>query len=163
MTELELLNDPEYRWYHKEEMSKIMPFTSERIRLGMVVIDYTKLRHDNSLLMKERAVHNFNFNNFKKLIDIIPTKIKNPHHKKTGLQPADRLHFEKRDLGVCFVCESVFRYGSNSSKRISSHLHHIIPNGNTSDDNICTLCTHCHQMIHLALYASGKWKYARPQ
>jgi len=37
MTDLKLLNDPEYRWYHKEEMSKIIPFKSERDRLGIKV------------------------------------------------------------------------------------------------------------------------------
>lgn len=42
MTTTEQLNDPEYRWYHKEEMSKIMPFTSERNRLGILVLDYQK-------------------------------------------------------------------------------------------------------------------------
>ena len=40
ITDTKLLNDPEYRWNHKEEMSKIMPYYHERKKFGLVVIDY---------------------------------------------------------------------------------------------------------------------------
>ena len=155
MTDIELLNDPDYRWNHKEEMSKMMPFHSIRNELGLVVIDYEKLRSDNNSNIKKKVVHKLDW-------DILRGLTRSVAHDsdkcrtKTGLQPADRYHFEKRDQGVCCVCGTVSKYGYEGD----SHLHHVIPNGDVSERNIVTLCKNCHQMVHLALYASGEWKYA---
>lgn len=164
---LDKWNDPEYRWYHKEEMSGLLVYSSERINRGILTINYKELREKNDAIIKERTVHNLNWIKFKELIDRIPNNL-DRSDKKTPLTPKDRLHFETRDKGLCYLCGSVYRYGScnvYSSTQTTyklSHLHHIIPNGRVTDDNILTLCTHCHQLIHHALFISGKWKYARP-
>ena len=161
------LNDPEYRWYHKEEMSKIMPYVSERKRLGLKVLDYGELRQKNDLKIKEKTNHDLNWDLFQFLVDIEPSDI-DPNRRKEGLDPKDRLHFECRDKGVCWICGSIYHYGScnvylyTQSDYKLSHLHHIIPNGPVANDNIATLCTHCHQMVHQALFIAGKWKFGRP-
>ena len=161
------LNNPEYRWYHPNEMAKIMPYASERNRLGVEVLDYNELREKNEGTIKERTNHTLNWITFKKLIDIITYNLPNSQ-KKEALQPKDRLHFEQRDKGVCLVCGSVYHYSScnpytyKETNYKLSHLHHVIPNGKISDDNIVTLCTHCHQMVHQAMFISGKWKFGRP-
>ncbi|MFA5715403.1 MAG: hypothetical protein WC998_06670 [Candidatus Paceibacterota bacterium] len=142
------LNDPEYRWYHKEEMSKIMPFVSERKRLGLKVIDYPKLRREFLSTIKEVRYHDLDWVLFKKLIDAVPTSVYNETTKKT-LQPMDMYHFEKRDRCECYLCGTISR---------RTQLHHIIPTGDTSDKNIVTLCGACHKMVHIALYSSGKRK-----
>lgn len=142
------LNDPEYRWYHKEEMSKIMPFVSERKRLGVKVIDYPKLRSEYLSKIKEVRSHDLNWFLFKKLIDAVPNNVYNETDKKK-LQPMDMYHFEKRDRCECYLCGTVSRY---------TQFHHIIPTGPVSDENIVTLCRACHKMVHIALYSSGKRK-----
>jgi hypothetical protein len=38
----------------------------------------------------------------------------------------------------------------------------VIPDGDVSDENIVTLCVHCHQIVHQILYVEGRWRYARP-
>jgi 5-methylcytosine-specific restriction endonuclease McrA len=126
-----------------------------------------QLRSDNDELIKERRVIGLDWTRFRNLVDIqIPEKIKN--QTKETLNPSDRLKFETRDGGVCYICGSVYHYGScNMYSGLYgtcklSHLHHIIPNGTVNDNNIVTLCTHCHQMVHQAMYISGVWKYARP-
>jgi len=80
MATIDEINDPEWRWQHKEEMSKIMPFQSERIRLGIIVINYTKLRQNYLSTIKESISHNLDWDRFKYLIDIVPYNL----HKKTS-------------------------------------------------------------------------------
>lgn len=161
------LNDPEYRWYHKEEMAKIMPYYTERKRLGVKIIDYEALRLTNAMKIKEKINHDLNWNAFRKLVEIDINSI-DYTKKKSVLQPKDRLHFEVRDRGLCFICGSIYYYGScnvyayTQSNYKMSHLNHIIPNGDTTDENIVTLCTHCHQMVHQALFVAGNWRYGRP-
>jgi len=169
MTSIKLLNDPEYRWYHKEEMSKIMPFTSERKRLGIKVIDYEFLRDENDKKIKLCTDRDFDWDTFKSVVDRVPDDCNKLNSKKVSLQPKDRLHFERRDMGKCYICDQVNHYGSNNNYSLYtynsysvSQLHHIIPNGETSDRNIITLCVHCHQLVHQALYLTGKWRYSRP-
>jgi hypothetical protein len=148
------LNDPEYRWLHKEEMATIMPFVSERNRLGVVVIDYEKRRAENNSTIKPNNERDFDWVIFKSLVERVPYNI-DRSKSKTSLQPSDRLHFEKRDRGVCKVCGCVSKY-------TICHLHHVIPNGDVSETNIITLCVHCHQIVHQALYLTGRWKFSRP-
>jgi predicted HNH restriction endonuclease len=87
---------------------------------------------------------------------------------KVALQPKDRLKYEERDKGICRICGSTFYYGSSNMYLSNTrdyklcHLHHVIPNGGIEDYNIVTLCTHCHQMVHQAMYVAGTWKYSRP-
>jgi len=144
-------NDPEYRWQHKEEMSKIMPYSQERKRLGLVVIDYQKLRQEYLSTIKENKVHNLNWNKFSRLVEEVPSSAMRSSDKKTGLQPKDFYHFERRDKCVCYLCETVSRH---------TQFHRVIPNGDVSDSNIVTLCEACHKLVHMALFCSGRWRYS---
>jgi 5-methylcytosine-specific restriction endonuclease McrA len=146
MISIEQLNDPEYRWYHKEEMAKIMPFTSERNRLGITVINYDQLRRQHLSTIKETKSHNLDWDRFRCLIDSIPARAYY-ETSKTKLQPKDFYHFEKRDGCECYICGTVSRF---------TQLHHVIPTGPVTDDNVVTLCEPCHKMVHIALYVSGK-------
>jgi hypothetical protein len=169
MKDINPLNDPEYRFYHKAEMARIMPFKTERARYGIEVIDYNELRGKNEATIVEVTRHKLNWDRLMKLIDAVPDigHVDRSRRKKT-LQPKDRLHFEVRGRGICYVCSSVYHYGSCNVHAYTqidykhSHLHHIIPNGDTVDGNIVTLCTHCHQIVHQVLFKSGKWSYGRP-
>jgi hypothetical protein len=149
MLDKTLLNDPEYRWYHKRELQDIMPHYTKRKELGIESINYHDLRLQFLNTIKEKPSNNLNWKKFEYLIDIVPNNL-NKSIKKTSLQPADMLHFEKRDGCNCYLCGTISRY---------TQFHHIRPNGGVSDDNIVTLCLNCHKLVHLALYKSGKWKY----
>ena len=115
--------------------------------------------------IKVNVVKNIDWSRFKYLIDI-----DHGWHGRKSFSACDRLKFEERDRGVCYICGSTYPYGSSNKYLVSSgnrnykqcHLHHRIPNGLNVDGNIFTLCTHCHQMVHQALYISGKWSFARP-
>jgi hypothetical protein len=169
MTSLNLLNDPEYRWNHKEEMAKIMPYASVRRQLGIKILNYEELRYenDNKILVSRRD--GINWDRLKELVESVPVG----YHKKSlsvkkRLQPVDSLHFEKRDAGVCYICGSTYHYGSNNkwvqmgNGYKNSQLHHVLPDGGATDKNIKTLCVHCHQIVHQVLYVDGRWKFARP-
>lgn len=151
MTDINLLNDPEYRWTHKEEMLKIMPYTSIRNQLGIKVIDYTKLRHEYLSKIKEKRKYELNWERFKQLIFSVPYGLDRSEHK-SQLQPKDMYHFERRDGCECYLCGTISRF---------THFHHIIPNGEVTNENIVTLCHACHDMVHLALYTSGRWRHTR--
>ena len=142
------LNDPEYRWQHKEEMSKIMPYADKRKRLGVKIIDYPALRASYLSKIKEVRHHILDWVRFRHLIDSVPSSAY-ASASKTKLQPKDMYHFERRDKCRCYICGTVSRY---------TQFHHIIPTGDTTDDNIVTLCISCHKMVHIALYTSGKRK-----
>lgn len=126
-----------------------------------------ELRSENEDKINENKNFDIDWERFKFLV-YAPEKERDRNKKKISLQPKDRLKYEMRDKGVCFICGSTFCYGSSNiylsdSKNYKlNHLHHIIPCGGIEDCNIVTLCTHCHQMIHQAMYIAGTWKYSRP-
>jgi 5-methylcytosine-specific restriction endonuclease McrA len=162
------LNNPEYRWYHKEEMSKIMPYPTERKKFGIKILDYDKLRNENDLKIILNKNRMFDWTRLKYIVESVPLDLDRSSTKKT-FQPKDRLHFESKHRGVCWICGQVNHYGSNNKYSCYtytgysvSHLHHIIPNGDISDDNIITLCVHCHQLVHHLLYMTGRWRYGNP-
>lgn len=155
VADIQDLQNPEYRWYHKKEMEKILPFQSIRNKLGLVPIDYERLRRENNSKIHAIKVSNLNFNRLKFLVELLPDYKKKPDQKRKALQPPDRLHFETRDGGVCYLCGSISKYTGKSQ------LHHINPVGDVTDDNIVTLCESCHRLVHLAMYSKGKWPYSR--
>lgn len=126
-----------------------------------------ELRFKNNEKIIEHRELGIDWDRFKELIMRVPGDLDNTK-KKIPLQPKDRLNFETRDRGHCYICRSTFPYGSSNVYLYTtmnyklSHLHHIIPNGGIEDKNIVTLCTHCHQLVHQALYIEGIWKYGRP-
>lgn len=127
-----------------------------------------KLRTENDERIIEHRNRDINWDHFKHLVDGWYRTGHNMDRKKTLLQPKDRLKYEVRDKGLCNICGSTFHYGScnvylyTQSDYKLSHLHHVIPNGGIDDENIVTLCTHCHQMVHQAMYITGSWKFGRP-
>jgi 5-methylcytosine-specific restriction endonuclease McrA len=152
------VNDPEYRWSHKREMSEIMPYYAKRKEFGVKVLDYWALRVENNERINPNKIRHFNLNDLMRLVDSVPAKLDRSGTKKS-LQPADRLHFESLDMGECCACGYTSKYNNYDT---SCHLHHVDPIGNISDTNIVTLCVHCHQVVHHLLFLMGKWKYARP-
>jgi 5-methylcytosine-specific restriction endonuclease McrA len=161
MIDIALINDPEYRWNHKEEMSRITPYYSERKKYGMDVLNYETLRYENQLKIKPDVKRRFDWDIFKSVIDMVPNNL-DKTKKKQGLEPRDRLHFEMRDMGECHICGQINKYGYYGNGYRVSQLHHIIPNGRTTNENIITLCLHCHQSVHQILYLLGKWGFAKP-
>jgi 5-methylcytosine-specific restriction endonuclease McrA len=156
--------DPEYRIRNAINMRE----KREQRAKGILPTDYAKLRGENEILIKENRNNVINWDRLRKLIYIKP-RYKDRDNKKVALQPKDRLKYEIRDKGECYICGSTFHYGSCNKYLCNgtvtyklSHLHHIIPNGDTSEENIVTLCTHCHQIVHQMMYIAGTWKYARP-
>lgn len=80
--------------------------------------------------------------------------------KKEKITKETRRLLEERDNYTCKCCGLVDRYG-NPGWDIPGKLaiHHIIPNGSASPENLVTLCRYCHNAVHAILYASGKWRY----
>lgn len=65
-----------------------------------------------------------------------------------------------RDNLTCQCCGLKDRYGNPGyAIRGKLAIHHVIPNGKASLDNVVTLCRYCHNAVHAILYASGKWRY----
>jgi len=63
--------------------------------------------------------------------------------------PGDVREYVKLRDKICRVC--------GSSKDLV--IHHIIPNGPSTPDNLILLCRRCHYVVHLLLWIDGKWKY----
>jgi 5-methylcytosine-specific restriction endonuclease McrA len=127
-----------------------------------------KQREVNDEKITEHRNKNIDWDHFKYLVWGWHKIDHDMDRKKVPLQPKDRLKFEIRDKGLCYICGSTFHYGScnvylyTQTTYKLSHLHHVIPNGGVDEENIVTLCTHCHQMVHQAMYVAGTWKYGRP-
>lgn len=71
-----------------------------------------------------------------------------------------------RDNLTCIMCNKVDLNGYGYKNIYNGNLgrlqmHHIIPNGSATEENIVTLCNHCHQIVHGILYVEGKWRYTR--
>ncbi len=170
MMDISKLNDPEYRWQHKYELARAYPNIHHRKLLGIKTLDYSTLRHELAITIREEIIREIDWNKLQHLVNLVPPGCIRSLKKKEQLTPADRYHFELRDRGKCFICGSTHGYGSNnpyisnsrSGTTKMSHLHHIIPNGEVTDKNITTLCGGCHQLVHMALYVAGKWRYAHP-
>ncbi|MDD4972334.1 MAG: HNH endonuclease [Paludibacter sp.] len=71
-----------------------------------------------------------------------------------------RVEIIERDNNICQLCGLEGKFG-NEYWGIEGdlHIHHIIPNGPATVDNLITLCGHCHKAVHLVLYKDKKWKF----
>lgn len=80
--------------------------------------------------------------------------------KKEKTTPDARTAVSRRDKKTCRVCGLKGEYG-NPGWDIPGKLavHHIIPNGPSTLENLITLCRYCHAAVHFLLYAAGKWRY----
>ena len=80
--------------------------------------------------------------------------------KKEVIPKELRETVEKRDNCTCQLCHLKDTYG-NPGWDIPGKLaiHHIIPNGLAVEENLITLCKNCHNVVHLLLYITKKWRY----
>lgn len=85
-------------------------------------------------------VYGFNLNLLDRLLNHVPFyqegKIKEPISKEM------REFIFDRDECTCRLCYSSWR---------PIYCHHINPQGSANDDNLITLCTQCHEVIHRLL------------
>ena len=92
--------------------------------------------------------------NFEVLIRILDIPINLDRNKqKEAIPTGMRGEIYERDNMTCQLCGKTDLENPN--------IHHIIPNGLASHNNLITLCKHCHDAIHLLLYTSKKWKYCK--
>lgn len=89
----------------------------------------------------------FNWDLLLKLTRDIPNNLDITKSKE--VIPKDVSEFIRNRDKVCKLC--------GSSKDLV--VHHIIPNGPSTPDNLILLCRRCHYVVHLLLWVSGKWKY----
>jgi 5-methylcytosine-specific restriction endonuclease McrA len=111
-----------------------------------------------------------NWEHLRYLIDNVPLEF-DKTKKRESIPPALREKLMNDDNGVCYVCESEYLYGSNNPYLMQEgekpdmkqcQLHHILPNGESSRENLVTLCIRCHQMVHMLLFIDKRWKYRKP-
>jgi 5-methylcytosine-specific restriction endonuclease McrA len=101
----------------------------------------------------------YNYDLLLKLTKEIPDEL-DKKVKKEPITPGVRETVVKRDCFFCSLCGSGGEYGYHKyGQRGNLSLHHIIPNGPATEENLITLCNHCHSVVHLILYTSGKWKW----
>jgi 5-methylcytosine-specific restriction endonuclease McrA len=63
-----------------------------------------------------------------------------------------------RDNLTCRICGASGEYGNKYwDIEGNLNLHHVIPNGPATEDNLITLCHYCHTIVHYLLFVSGKW------
>ena len=83
--------------------------------------------------------------------------------KKEAIPKKLREKIVERDNYTCWVCgheDKENEYGNPQWDILGTlHIHHIIPNGKATEDNLITLCDKCHKAVHLLLYLDGKWRW----
>lgn len=77
--------------------------------------------------------------------------------KKEIVNPSIRDFVKKINNNQCYLC----LINEKNLLGEELQLHHIIPNGSASKENLVYLCTMCHNLVHLLLYLEGKWRYTR--
>lgn len=95
-----------------------------------------------------KKVKNMNFELLKKIVIDVPENLDRTKKKET-IEREIQILIKNRSNNTCELC------GNYPSKLI----HHIIPNGASSLDNLIDLCRNCHDAVHVLLFTSGKWKY----
>lgn len=83
--------------------------------------------------------------------------------KKEVVNKTDRDMIYQRDGFTCALCNVVYnRYATDlrtKHHQAGVQIHHIIPNGTATPDNLITLCEECHDLVHMVLYVDGKWRH----
>lgn len=81
--------------------------------------------------------------------------------KKEQVDKTMRDIIYRRDGFVCAMCSSAYdRYAidhRSKNHQAGVNIHHVIPNGSATPDNLVTLCEECHDLVHVMLYIDGKW------
>jgi len=97
----------------------------------------------------------FDWELLKKLTDDIPYGLE--RRKAKNIREETKRIVRERDK-VCRLCGRENSVDSESHSIL--HVHHIIPNGESTEDNLILLCKYCHQTVHNILYVTGKWRFA---
>lgn len=92
---------------------------------------------------------------FRCLVDSVPNNL-DKQKKKKYIPPKTKEKIRERDT-VCKICGMHEKVGSDGNSNL--HIHHIIPNGESTEGNLVLLCKSCHQAIHCFLYVSGKGRF----
>ena len=74
---------------------------------------------------------------------------------KEPISPEMRRMIYRRDNWTCQIC---WRTSASGLSYIPI-IHHIIPNGPATPENLILLCQRCHTIIHRVLYVTKRWKY----
>ena len=108
---------------------------------------------------EEQNEVNYNYDLLLQLTRDIPSNLDRKKRKQPISKEGRKLVIE-RDNNTCQICGLQDKYG-NPGFDVPGKLaiHHIIPNGEATPDNLITLCRYCHNAVHAILYASGKWRY----
>ena len=77
-----------------------------------------------------------------RIINDVP--VKQGDEKKEIIPREVKATIRKRDKEKCRVCD-----------RDSDKVHHIIPNGKATEDNLIVLCDQCHEYVHKMLRRKG--------
>ena len=106
---------------------------------GMIVEGESRMPIDYQLLLK--------------LTKEVPTGLDTSKNKEqvTG---ETREEVMSRDKGSCRLCRV-----ENPDGKTKMMIHHIIPNGPATLDNLVLLCYRCHMIVHDLLWKDGKWKH----
>ena len=97
----------------------------------------------------------FNYERFLEITRAIP--VYNKNLIREGITKKIRGEIVKRDSHKCQLCGLESRYGNPEWGIVGDlHIHHIIPNGPSTEDNLITLCKFCHNAVHMVLYRDGK-------
>jgi 5-methylcytosine-specific restriction endonuclease McrA len=96
---------------------------------------------------------------FVALLDAVPRGL----DRSTGkdrISPEVKDAVKQRDSSSCQVCQWQGSYGyPRKGVRGLLAIHRIVPNGPSTEENLITLCKHCHRATRLLLYTSGKWRW----
>lgn len=102
----------------------------------------------------------FDYTLLLKLTQDIPSNL-DKSIKKEPISDDIRKLVVKRDGCKCRLCDKVDNFGCGGEYGMDGDLniHHIIPNGKSSVDNLIVLCIKCHMLVHLILWLDGKWRH----
>jgi 5-methylcytosine-specific restriction endonuclease McrA len=91
------------------------------------------------------------YNKLIHLIDDLP-EYPRKRDKKKPASATIKSAVKERDKNVCQIC-------GYSSDYNDLEVHHIIPWGDSTPENLISLCSHCHRAVHTLLYVAKKWRF----
>lgn len=106
-------------------------------------------KEDKIKIEEEREKdRSFNYEKLLFLTKDIPSDL-DCHKEKEKVNAKTRKRILERDNYTCYLC--------NRNKYCL--VHHRIPNGDASDENLFSLCEQCHKIVHIILWLDKKWMF----
>jgi len=87
-----------------------------------------------------KKVKNMNFELLKKIVIDVPENLDRTKKKET-IGREIQILIKNRSNNTCELCGNY----------LSKLIHHIIPNGASSLDNLIDLCRNCHDAVHVKI------------